>query len=469
MPTRNDPTPVIHRKHASPPCRSTSSPCFVLIVLSALGLASLFACTTRRSEVKSFEIVAAPTTVPLPTGQTIQMWAYNRQVPGPTLRIRLGDTLRVTFTNLLPQPTTIHWHGVRVPNAMDGVPGVTQRPVEPGQTFVYEFTPKDAGTFWFHPHFRASEQVERGLYGVLIVEDPEPQPVARDELWVIDDLLLDPSGEIAPQFNTRHDLAHDGRWGNVVVVNGKSRPELRMSPGERLRLRLLNVANGRVFLPDFGALRPEIIAVDGLYAAAPVDARGFELAPGNRIDLDLVAPPALAGSRVPVVDRFTRQAIALADIVVSSSAATDAPLFAIPVGSRIPDTASASEPLELRLNAEPGGPFGIAWTINGMATNPLDHAAGGEHYALRLNEPRRVRFVNESYRLHPMHLHGMFFRVVSRDGRPADEPFTRDTVLVHPKETVEVVTVPTEPGLWMAHCHVLEHAEAGMMTLLDVQ
>ena len=470
MLTRHDPTPMFAGNTLRSLPGRRSSVHLAIATLIAVGFTSFTGCA-RRPEVKSFEIIAAPTTVPLSSGRTIQVWAYNGQVPGPTLRIRLGDTLRVTFTNRLPQPTTIHWHGVRVPNAMDGVPGVTQRPVEPGQTFVYEFTPKDAGTFWFHPHVRASEQVERGLYGVLIVDDPEPQPFARDELWVIDDLLLDPSGEIAPEFNTRHDLAHDGRWGNFVVVNGRSRPELRAAPGERLRLRLLNVANGRVFLPDFGALRPQIIAVDGLYVTAPVDARGFELAPGNRVDLDLVVPAALAGSRVSVVDRFTRQAIGLADIVVASDAVTDSPRFSIPVGSRIPDapsTGSAQPPLELRLNAEPGGPFGIAWTINGTAMNQLDHASGGEHYALPLNEPSRVRFVNESYRLHPMHLHGMFFRVVSRNSHAIDEPFTRDTVLVHPKETVEVVTLPTEPGLWMAHCHVLEHAEAGMMTLLDV-
>jgi FtsP/CotA-like multicopper oxidase with cupredoxin domain len=104
----------------------------------------------------------------------LKVWAYNGQVPGPVLRVRLGETLRVHFTNNLPEETTIHWHGVRLPNAMDGVPGVTQPPVPPAGEFVYEFTPKDAGTFWFHPHVRASEQVERGLYGVLVVEDASP-------------------------------------------------------------------------------------------------------------------------------------------------------------------------------------------------------------------------------------------------------------------------------------------------------
>src|SRR6185295_5797340 len=174
---------------------------------------------------REFTVTAAPATVMLFDGRPLDVWAYNAQVPGPVLRVRLGETVRVTFTNRLPQPTTIHWHGVRVPNAMDGVPGVTQPAVQPGESFVYEFTPKDAGTFWFHPHLRSSEQIERGLFGVLIVEDRAPRPYTRDVVWVLDDWLL-ANGAIVPEFNTRHDLMHDGRWGNVVTVNGSAAERL---------------------------------------------------------------------------------------------------------------------------------------------------------------------------------------------------------------------------------------------------
>lgn len=443
----------------------------VLALLVVAGVA-LAGCRGSQGDVKEFEVVAAPTRLPLVDGREIDVWAYNGQVPGPTLRVRLGDTLRVRFTNRLPQSTTVHWHGVRVPNAMDGVPGVTQPPIEPGESFVYEFEPKDAGTYWFHPHIRSSEQVERGLFGVLIVDDAEPTPYPRDELWVLDDLLLGRDGQIAPEFNTRHDLAHDGRWGNAVVVNGKRLPELHVAPGERLRLRLLNVANGRVFLPDFAPLETKIIAVDGRATAEPIDGARFELAPGNRIDLDVVVPASLAGKRITVRDRFTRRPIDLAEIVVSGEP-VETPGFAAPVAPLLADVASVPTeppPLELRLNARSGGPFGIEWTINGKAMSHAGgHHAADERYELRLNEPRRLRFVNDSYRLHPMHLHGMFFQLVSRNGGAVYEPFTRDTVLVHPKESVEVVAIPADPGLWMAHCHVLEHAEAGMMTLIDVR
>ena len=146
---------------------------------------------TPTGVVRTFDIEARPAELPLVDGPKLRVWAYNGSVPGPELRIRLGETLRVRFTNHLPEATTIHWHGVRVPNGMDGVPHVTQPPVAPGGTFTYEFTPKDAGTFWFHPHVRSSEQVERGLYGVLVVEDATPLPYARDIVWVLDDWLLD--------------------------------------------------------------------------------------------------------------------------------------------------------------------------------------------------------------------------------------------------------------------------------------
>jgi FtsP/CotA-like multicopper oxidase with cupredoxin domain len=430
----------------------------------------LGACSSAPGRVHEVELVAAPASVPLIDGQTMEVWAYNGRVPGPTLRVRLGETLRVKLTNRLPQPTTIHWHGVRVPNAMDGVPGITQPPVEPGETFVYEFTPKDAGTFWFHPHIRSSEQVERGLFGVLIVEEPGAPAFSREETWVLDDLLLTANGRIDPAFNTRHDLAHDGRWGNVLLVNGKRNPRLTVKPGERVRLRLLNVANGRVFVPDFGELEPRVIAVDGLYTERSIGLAGFELAPGNRLDLDLVVPRDMAERRIVVQDRFTRRPLPLAEIAVEGER-VETPPFAPPSRAEPPvwPLSDGKPRAEFRLNARRGGPFGIEWTINGEAMNHTHHDAASMRYALPMNEPSRLRFINDSFRLHPMHLHGMFFRVISRNGAPVDEPFSRDTVLVHSKETVEVGVVPADPGVWMAHCHVLEHAEAGMMTLVEVR
>ena len=422
--------------------------------------------------VVDIEIVAEPVELDLLEGRRLAVWAYNGRVPGPEIRIRLGDTLRARFTNRLPQPTTIHWHGVRLPNAMDGVPYVTQAPVQPGESFTYEFTPKDAGTFWFHPHVRSSEQVERGLYGVLVVEDRAPPPYSRDLVWVLDDWLLDAGGRIHDQFNTRHDLAHDGRWGNVATVNGRVTPAFAVRPGERIRLRLIDTANGRAFAPDFSEMTGAVVALDGMYAAEPLPLAGIELAPGNRVDLDLVIPRDAAGQRFTIVDRFTRTPFPLAIIEVAGDA-VDTPTFASPARAHMPRWPDGTErPVDLAfaLNARMGGPYGIEWTLNDQvmrhdAAEPHDH---GTIYSLRLGRWAKLRFVNESARLHPMHIHGQFFKVLARDGRAVDERHWRDTVLVRPRETVDVGLVPLDLGRWMLHCHILEHAESGMMTLVEV-
>jgi len=419
--------------------------------------------------VRSFELTAAEAELSLLDGGRLKVWAYNGQVPGPTLRVRRGDTVRVQFHNRLPQPSTVHWHGVRVPNGMDGVPHLTQPPVEPGGSFLYEFVPKDAGTFWFHPHVRSSEQVERGLYGVLIVEDETPAPYTQDVVWVLDDWLLDDERQIRPEWNTPHELMHDGRWGNVITVNGRTDTRLGARTGDRIRLRLLNSANGRIFKPDFGELDVQIIAVDGLYLRQPIPYRGFELAPGNRLDLDVTFEKAQSGV-VPVRDRFFEARVnALAEIVVDGIAGP-VPRFPSPAQGHVPAWRKAlSEPVaeQFRLNARRGGALGIEWTINERAFEGHDHAAPPA-LTMRQGTFQRLQFTNQSYRLHPIHLHGMFFRLLARNGVPVDEPFFRDTVLVHAQETIDVGLVPEDPGRWMMHCHILEHAEAGMMTTLAV-
>ena len=419
--------------------------------------------------VREFTIVAAPTEASIVNGVRTAVWSYNGQVPGPELRVRLGDRVRVHFTNKLPEPTTIHWHGVRVPNAMDGVPYVTQKPVEPGESFVYEFTPKDAGTFWFHPHVRSSEQVERGLYGILVVEDEVPPGYDRDIVWVLDDWLLEESGQIFPRFNTPHDLAHDGRWGNVVVVGGQRDPTLELHAGQRIRLRLVNTANGRVFAPDFSGIDAKVIAVDGTYLREPVSPAGFELAPGNRLDLD-IAVRADQDAVHEITDRFlTRSPYRLARIVVTGGNARPA-TFPSPARAHVPAwTEGLARPVtaEFRLAARRGGTYGIEWTINDQAFSGHEsHAAP----ALTLTTATwaRLRYINESYRLHPIHLHGMFFRLLARNDRAVDEPFFRDTVLIHARETIDIGVVPLDAGTWMMHCHILEHAEAGMMTTIQV-
>jgi len=417
-------------------------------------------------EVVDFEFAAAPAEVELFQGFKTKVWAYDGRVPGPTLRIRLGQTLRLKFTNSLPQPTTIHWHGVRVPHAMDGVPGVTQPPIEPGESFVYEFTPKDPGTYWFHPHVRGAEQLERGLYGALIVEDAKPAPYIRDIVWILDDWRLTKDEQIYDQFVTGGDISHDGRWGNVPTVNAHVQPTITVKPGERIRLRLINSANARIFRPDFSVLKATGIAFDGMTAAKPFDPTGYDLAPGNRLDLDITIPDAPQKDTIQIVDRFTRHPFLIAEIKIENSDPISPKHFETPATARVPEWAKAMDlPVDSKmvLNARRGGEYGIEWLINGRPWTER------ESLKLKHGEMQRLQFVNQSNRLHPMHIHGMFFKVIARNGAPVDEPHWRDTVLVYPKETIDVGVVPLDKGKWLTHCHIQEHAEAGMMTLVEVE
>ncbi|HYD76385.1 multicopper oxidase family protein, partial [Ramlibacter sp.] len=176
----------------------------------------------------------------------IEAWSYGGSVPGPVIRAVQGGRLRVNFHNRLPVETTVHWHGVRVPNAMDGVPHLTQPPVAPGGRFTYEFELPDAGTFWYHSHLQSAEQVERGLQGALVVQERQPLEVDRELVWVLDDWRLARDGGLAGDFGHPHDIAHAGRIGNLVTLNGQLPRDLPVRRGERIRLRLVNAANARI-------------------------------------------------------------------------------------------------------------------------------------------------------------------------------------------------------------------------------
>ncbi len=461
----------------------------VLILVGLLGVALLLpktdsniASTTKDKLVTEFkgayleeikpngnvveiDMVAAESEVEIFDGVKTRVWSYNGTVPGPELRIKLGDTLKVNFTNNLPQETTIHFHGVRVPNAMDGVPGVTQEAIKPGEKFVYKFTPKDAGTFWFHPHVRTSEQVERGLFGVLIVEDKVDEEYSQDVVWVIDDWRMTDDKQVYNEFNTPMDLMHDGRWGNVITVNGKLNETLNTRPGERIRLRMINTSNARIYIPNLKNLNAKIIAVDGMYVRDVLDLGKLELAPGNRIDVDITIPQEAGGELFKLVDNFGPEEITLAKIKVAGTVVST-PEFDLPTNKRVPLWRGAENiaiDKEYRLNARVKDGGGIEWTMNDKAYPNFDP------YTFKYGKFNTMRFTNESARLHPMHLHGQFFKVVARDGKPTDEQYFRDTVLIYPNQSVDVALVPLDKGVWVNHCHILEHAEAGMVTAVTVE
>jgi len=421
-----------------------------------------------------------------------KVWSYNGQIPGPVLRCRQGEPLKFILENALDEATTVHCHGVRLPNAMDGVPFLTQKAIEPGGSFVYEFTPQDAGTFWYHPHVNTMEQVGRGMAGPLIVDEAAPYPVDRDETWMIDDWRFDEEAQLAGGFGQLHEMAHAGRIGNVPTVNGRYRASFEVRPGERLRLRLINAANARIFGLVFEGHAPWLIAVDGHpVAPRPLGGEPLVVAPGMRADLviDMTGKP---GAKFEVRDvYYERYAYPLAEMVYrddtplkNQNLPTPPALPGNPVG--VPDLASAEAhgfvfsggAMGGLRGAEMDGKYqsmrdlvdaGMVWAVNGKVLKA--EADGFGEPLLTLKKGRSYRFTlrNDTAWPHPIHLHGHVFKVLSRNRQPLRFQAYQDTVLVNPREEVDVAFVADNPGDWAFHCHILEHAASGMMGYLRVE
>ena len=453
---------------------------------TAIGTSGLAAPQTR-----SFALNAAPglaRLTPVPRAET-PAWAYNSQVPGPELRVRQGERLRIDVTNGLDEETTVHWHGLRLPNAMDGVAYLTQVPIAPGETFTYEFDAIDAGTFWYHPHQRSFEQVGRGLAGPLIIDEFNPPQVDRDVTWVLDDWRLNRNGTISDDFAGPMDMSHAGRLGNTVTINGQVSGDFGVRQGERIRLRLINVANARFFALDFGGLGLRVIALDGQPVEPHTPPDGVVvLGPAMRADVMLDCPAA-PRTRAQVVDRAYRDnEYRLLDVVYGDTALRDGPPdwdIALPDNPLAEPNVAAAQRHEILftggmmgamvqrdLGLEPsrgmmGGMMtgGGMWFVNGVAAegpmlDPFLTLERGKSHVLEMT--------NATAFSHPIHLHGHSFRVLSRDGKPTAYREWQDTVLIAPRERVEIALVADNPGDWMFHCHILEHQAAGMMGVIRV-
>ncbi len=450
------------------------------------GLAGLL---PRSGHGADLNLTAGLSKAPLVPGQPeTAVWAYNGTVPGPEIRVRQGSRLRVAVENRLAEDTTVHFHGIRLPNAMDGVPHLTQPPIAPGQTFSYEFDVPDAGTYWYHPHVNSAEQLGRGLSGPLIVEEREPIPVDRDIVWMLSDWRLLPDAQIRNDFGNMHDKAHNGRVGDTVTINGRLPDAFAVRRGERIRLRLINAANARVFGLRFTGHAPMVIAYDGQPVSphAPLDG-AVVLGPAMRADLilDMTGKP---GERFQVVDDYYRGlAYKLVDLVYDGvplrERPPDGPIALPPNTMPEPnlETAARHEAVfnggmmgQMMMRARGMGGMdmmemmrsGKVWFLNGVAM--MGHTME-PMLTLRRGRTGLIAMSNETTWWHPMHLHGHAFRVVSRNGAPTRYREWQDTVLVGPRERVEIAFVADNPGDWMFHCHVLEHQESGMMGIIRVQ
>jgi FtsP/CotA-like multicopper oxidase with cupredoxin domain len=444
------------------------------------------------------DLTAAETTQAYLPGAPTRVWAYNGRVPGPTLSARPGDRVIVHFHNRLPEATTIHWHGLRVPLDQDGVP--VDGGVAPGADRDYDFVVPDAGTFWYHPHVRSDEQVERGLYGAIRVAEPAPlfEVEVRERVLVLDDVLLEADGALA-DFDYADDDAHLGahaghlgtvmlgREGNLLLVNGVANPALRMDRARPERWRVVNAANARYLNLSLPGYRVRRIASSGGLLPAPetVPDTGLVLVPGERADLlveatadtpDMAVFRSLAYNRGHGTD--IRPDVDLARVLASGAAAAASVTLPEPLRALEALASVASHP-RVVLNetvAIPGGhdghgaanetpeaPAEPVFTINGEVfpeVTPMEAGVG-----------RTVEWdiVNDSQMNHPFHLHGFFFEVPPNAAGENARPGLHDTIDIPRRDTVRIRFQPDDrPGDWMFHCHILEHAERGMIGVLRV-
>lgn len=436
----------------------------------------------------SFMLHAEPGEVQIvgPDFPATRVWSYGGQVPGTPIRITLGEQIAATLSNGLEVPTSVHWHGIRLPNSMDGVAGLTQPSVKPGETFEYRFTPPDAGTYWYHSHVNAFEQVGRGLYGPLIIEEPEPPSVDRDLVWMIDDWRLREDASISEDFGNGHDRSHAGRIGNVPTVNGRFRDVVAVRSGERLRLRLINASNARNYSLTLSDLAPHVIAIDGQPVVPYQATHPIIVGAAGRVDLiiDMTGEP---GSRSAVIDNFYRDAVDLTAFVYENkppirSKPAEWPVALSPSVLPEPDLDNAITQSVVIEGGAMGGlkrakldgqwmdlrdiaQQGFVWAINNTVAHtlhmpPLIDVVRGT--SVKLHIENRTAFP------HPMHLHGHHMKLLTVDGQPVSKTRWVDSPLIMPSQRVELAFVADNPGRWLFHCHALEHHAAGLGALVNV-
>ncbi len=413
------------------------------------------------------ELVARETTLPLVDGPETKVLAYNDLVPGPLLHARVGDRVIVHFTNELDEPTTIHWHGLRISDQMDGSPMI-QAPVQPGETFTYDFVVPDAGTLWYHTHLHQIEQQERGLYGAIVVHEAELPTFTSERIFVGDDIRLTSQNVISPFKSSGPDIGM-GRVGNTLLVNGHAAPmTLTIPRGAIERWRFVMSTNALAYGLRIRGADAKVIATDGGLLPEPFALERVEAAAGNRYDFE-VRPQADATEVVLEAMILVADAqgnvseepfeLAVAKVEGELEAPAEEPVY--PAVTLPAVDVTPAESLEWDLSG--GVVLGqVEFTINGQAA----HVGDADHVMLDTftkGVPVAITLSSNVSPAHPFHVHGQFFQILARDGKPVSEPGLRDTVHVRGDETVTILSYFENPGQWMVHCHIAEHSENGMM------
>ena len=444
-------------------------------------------------------LAARPITLDL-GGTTVQTWGYADTAPGPLIRARAGDLVRAEVINQLPAATSVHWHGVALRNDMDGVPGVTQPPIAPGGRFVYQFTAPDPGTYFYHPH--AGVQLDRGLYGALVVDDPnEPGRYDAEWIMILDD-WVDGTGRTPDQvLASLTSMGGSGDMGGMThgdmggmsdgdmegmamggmetmtspllggagdisyphyLINGRvpaAPATFTGRPGQRVRIRIINAAADTAFRLALGGHRLTVTHTDG-FPVTPATTDALLLGMGERVDVAV----KLADGAFPLVaaaEGKTGQALAVVRTAAGRAPAATVRPAELDRQVTLAGTLRASEAVRLADRAPDrthrlrlgGSMMPYRWTINGAT---FDNA---EPLLVQRGERVRLEFANRTAMFHPMHVHGHTFAVAGTGTR-------KDTVIVLPNQTLTVDLDATNPGQWITHCHNIYHAETGMMIKL---
>lgn len=421
----------------------------------------------NQTKISEYNFEASEFNWEITPGKTIKAWGFNKQLPGPVLRANVGDTLVVRLTNNLKEATAVHWHGIRLPAAMDGTDAM-QKPVKPGESFEYRFIVPDAGTFWYHSHTNETIQMEKGMYGALIVDDNNDPVVDGERIFLIDDMKLNDKNEFTKPswFLSKAIERHDGRQGNTLLINGKENPVVNVNGGQTERWRFINSSSARYFVLHLGGKEFKIIASDGGLLEHPITVREALITPGERIDIVLdfkegetFPIESLAYSRMTMLVRPKQETFATVKVGVSK-----------PTKAFIPETLRS---IEVLAQQDAAVTRKIKFSVDPRIRDQKDFRINdGVHVndkPVMVGELQVWEVSNTSRMDHPFHLHGFFFQVLEENGKPPAYRAWKDTVNLKPQSTVKIAWMPdNRPGTWMYHCHIIEHHAAGMMAHFDV-
>ena len=428
------------------------------------------------------ELVIQPASFALRDQITTGMVSLSPNAPPPVLYGKQGDVMRLPVRNTLPDYTAMHWHGLRIPNQMDGVPYLTQMPIGEGETFAYEFTPPDAGTYWYHPHCMTMDQMAHGLTGVMVIAEPEDPGFDSEQVINLRDFRLDEDGVFLPAYTARG-AARGGTFGNVHTANWLDSPIYDHPAGGLVRLRVVNTDTTRIHKLNLNAVDARIIAWDGhpvdVELPTPTADEPLLLGPGQRVDF-AVAMPEDEGQTVDLMAKFPGQPPRTMTRLRATgpSAARDLrELRPLPVNPTTKPDLTNAELHEFVFGwtpegGEPNNGFCGSlgynfWSINrklwpgdaAEGVGPLATLKQGQSYVLRLR--------NESPNLHPIHLHGLVFVPLKSNLRTLP-PLLTDTMLLLKDEVVDIALVADNPGDWAFHCHVIEHQKTGLTGFIRV-